>query len=150
MITIKHIGYNAIIEKSKVKGKVIAPSSKSYTHRALICAALSKGKSKIISPLISDDTQATINVLKKLGVKIKINDISIQVEGSNFKEPKEDLFCGESGTTMRLMTESLTSFPIPALFWVNMWMSLRSILLSFRVRNSVWDFQVEQMPCLLA
>ena len=94
----------AIIKKSEIEGKIIAPPSKSYTHRALICAALAKGKSRIISPLISDDTEATISVLRKLGIEIKMNEDSIEVEGGSLREPKEDLFCGESGTTMRLMT----------------------------------------------
>jgi 3-phosphoshikimate 1-carboxyvinyltransferase len=94
----------AIIEKSNIKGNVIIPSSKSYTHRALICAALANGKSKIISPLISDDTEATISVLRKLGIEIKMNADSIEVDGGKLREPKEELFCGESGTTMRLMT----------------------------------------------
>jgi len=52
-------------------GKIKTPPSKSYTHRALILAALAKGKNKIISPLTSDDTEATISCLKTLGIKIK-------------------------------------------------------------------------------
>jgi 3-phosphoshikimate 1-carboxyvinyltransferase len=99
----------AIIEKSNIKGNVIIPSSKSYTHRALICAALANGKSKISSPLISDDTEATISVLRKLGIEIKVNEDSIEIDGGKFREPKEDLFCGESGTTMRLMTAICSS-----------------------------------------
>ena len=48
----------ASISKSEICGKAAAPSSKSYTIRGLICAALSEGKSEIISPLASDDTAA--------------------------------------------------------------------------------------------
>jgi 3-phosphoshikimate 1-carboxyvinyltransferase len=61
----------ASISKSEICGKAAAPSSKSYTIRGLICAALADGKSEIISPLASDDTKAAINVLKKVGVNIR-------------------------------------------------------------------------------
>ena len=55
---------------SNIDVKLKAPPSKSYTHRALFVAALAEGKSKIIDPLISDDTNYTTNCLKQLGVKI--------------------------------------------------------------------------------
>ena len=64
------------ISPSTIEGQVIAPSSKSYTHRALICSALASGESKIISPLNSDDTEATIDLLEKLGVKIEFKEES--------------------------------------------------------------------------
>jgi 3-phosphoshikimate 1-carboxyvinyltransferase len=53
----------ASISKSEVLGKMVAPSSKSYTIRGLMCSALASGKSEIVSPLASDDTTAAINVL---------------------------------------------------------------------------------------
>jgi len=59
-----------LVEKSRVTGEVTAPASKSYTIRGLICAALASGESEIINPLISDDTEATRNVLSNIGVKI--------------------------------------------------------------------------------
>ncbi|MCK4782040.1 3-phosphoshikimate 1-carboxyvinyltransferase [Candidatus Parcubacteria bacterium] len=93
----------AIIQKSKIYGEIKAPASKSYTHRALICAALAKGKSKIISPLISDDTGATLDVLKKIGISVKKKKEIWEVKGGNFSVPKQDLFCRESGTTFRFM-----------------------------------------------
>ncbi len=52
----------ASIYKSEVKGEVRAPSSKSYTIRGLMCAALAKGESEIIRPLSSDDTEAAMDV----------------------------------------------------------------------------------------
>jgi len=88
----------------QISGKISAPPSKSWTHRALILAALAKGKSKIIFPLVSEDTEATLNCLQKIGVKIKKGKNFWEVEGGNFLVPKEPLFCRESGTTLRLMT----------------------------------------------
>lgn len=94
----------ALISKSEIKGKVIAPSSKSYTIRGLVCAALAPGESEIIRPLGSDDTEATSEVLGKLGVDITQDKNSWQVNGGNFHEPGTDLFCRESAATLRFMT----------------------------------------------
>ncbi len=94
----------ASISKSEVCGKAAAPSSKSYTIRGLICAALTDGKSEIISPLASDDTKAAINVLKKVGVNIRQQKTSWKVDGGNFTAPTGDLFCGDSAATLRFMT----------------------------------------------
>ena len=94
----------AIIQKSEIYGEIQTPASKSYTHRALICAALAKGKSKIVFPLSSDDTEATLDVLKKVGVNIKKKKEVWEVQGGNFSVPRQDLFCRESGTTIRFMT----------------------------------------------
>ena len=52
------------LHKSEVKGKVSVPSSKSYTIRGLMCAALARGESEVINPLTSDDTEAAIEVLR--------------------------------------------------------------------------------------
>ncbi|MBP9759437.1 3-phosphoshikimate 1-carboxyvinyltransferase, partial [Candidatus Dojkabacteria bacterium] len=50
--------------KSPVDVEVEIPGSKSYTNRALIMAAMTKGAVKIIKPLFSDDTEAMIGCLK--------------------------------------------------------------------------------------
>ena len=94
----------ASISESEACGKAAAPSSKSYTIRGLICAALAEGKSEIIAPLASDDTTAAINVLKKVGVKIRQQKSSWKVDGGRFTAPAGDLFCGDSAATLRFMT----------------------------------------------
>ena len=60
----------ASISKSEVTGSITTPSSKSYTIRGLMCAALTRGTSEIINPLGSDDTEAAMEVLGKVGVSI--------------------------------------------------------------------------------
>lgn len=91
------------IEKSEISGSLNCPPSKSYTHRALILAALAKGKSKIYNPLICDDTEATIDALKEIGIKIEKKKDFLEIKGGKFLVPKRPLFCRESGTTLRLM-----------------------------------------------
>jgi len=99
------------IHKSKVKGKVSAPSSKSYTIRGLMCAALAKGESEILHPLSSDDTEAAREVLSKVGITIHKKGDTWQVTGGNFHEPNTDLFCAESAATLRLMTAICSLVP---------------------------------------
>jgi len=97
-----------IIKRSEVEGRATVPPSKSYTHRALICSALAEGISKIVSPLISDDSEATTEILMKLGVGITRDSESWTVRGGVLQPFAGDLYCRESGTTLRLMTAFCT------------------------------------------
>lgn len=101
----------ASIYKSELRGRVRAPSSKSYTIRGLMCAALSKGESEIIHPLSSDDTEAAINVLCQSGIRVHQEGDLWPVIGGDFCEPDTDLFCGESATTLRFMTAICSLIP---------------------------------------
>ncbi len=92
------------IEKSEVKGRVVIPSSKSYTLRGLILAGIARGESELLSPLASDDTEAAIDVLSSIGVSVKQGDGAWQVEGGNFAPTGADLRCRDSGVTFRFMT----------------------------------------------
>ena len=63
--------HQAIIQKSFLRGTISAPSSKSFSHRAIICAALAGGES-FNSPLdYSQDIIATINGIKSIGAGIE-------------------------------------------------------------------------------
>ncbi len=99
------------ISKSEVKGKVSAPPSKSYTIRGVMCAALANGESEIISPLISDDTRACLNVLRRVGIRIRGEGDHWRLIGGNFRKPSTELFCGESAATFRFMTAICSLIP---------------------------------------
>ncbi len=101
----------ASISKSAINGKVLAPSSKSYTIRGVLCAALAKGRSEILHPLGSDDTEAAKDVLSKVGVGFLQQADSWQVAGGTFHQPDTDLFCRESATTLRFMTTMCSLIP---------------------------------------
>ena len=96
------------VRRSDVWGSIKAPPSKSYTHRALICSALARGESRISSPLQSDDTIATSRALRMLGVEISEEPERWTVRADELHKPESELFCDESGTTLRFMT-SLSS-----------------------------------------
>ncbi len=100
------------IRHSSLSGSVRAPPSKSCTHRALFCAALAEGQSLIHSPLRCDDTLATAQALSKLGVKTSWNETRAQVtRHKELTEPASQIFCGESGTTLRFMTAICATTP---------------------------------------
>ena len=99
------------IDRSEVEGGIRAPSSKSYTIRGLMCAALARGKSEIACPLDSDDTRASLAVLRMVGIQVRRGADSWQVTGGQFHEPSGDLFCGESAATLRFMTAMSSLIP---------------------------------------
>ncbi len=90
-----------------LQGEIIAPGSKSYSHRAFIAASLADGISIIKKPLITGDVEITMNVLKSLGVKIlKVNGNSYAVKKINesFKSIEESIDCKNSGTSIRIFS----------------------------------------------
>jgi 3-phosphoshikimate 1-carboxyvinyltransferase len=96
---------NVIVKKTeKLSGQVCAASSKSYTQRMVIAAALSNGSSKVSVPLLSEDTEATLRAVTALGAKVTITDGCWAIEGTKtLKGAKEPIDCGESGATLRFM-----------------------------------------------
>ena len=92
------------VRRSDLTGRTAAPPSKSFTHRGLLCAALAEGRSRVISPLVSDDTEATAEVLSGLGVGVTRSSGVWEVEGGVLQRPEEALHCRESGTTLRMTT----------------------------------------------
>jgi|SRR3989338_2068778 len=95
----------SIKTKKFVDAVIEAPPSKSYTNRALLIAALAKGKSIIKQPLFSDDTYYMISALKQFGAVIEKHGSKLIVEGTNgiLSAPKEKIFVGNAGTTMRFL-----------------------------------------------
>lgn len=91
------------ITPSKLKGTVSIPSSKSMTHRILICASLAKGKSVISNISFSKDIYATIDAMKALGADISINGNTVIVNGISNKALNADIDCCESGSTLRFL-----------------------------------------------
>lgn len=96
-----------IVPISRLNGSVNAPSSKSYSHRAFFAAALSEGVSIIRNPLMSGDVAVTVDLLRKLGIKIlkKEDNTYIVVRETKKLQPYEKfLDCKNSGTTIRFLS----------------------------------------------
>jgi 3-phosphoshikimate 1-carboxyvinyltransferase len=101
----------ASVFQSKISGRAAAPSSKSYTLRGLMCAALAAGQSEIERPLYADDTEAGCEVLRKIGVGITGKGSSWLVSGGNFSRPDSELFCRDSAGTLRFITAICSLVP---------------------------------------
>lgn len=93
------------ISPSMPKGDIVAPPSKSFAHRALICASLANGKSKISNISFSEDIKATLECLSALGAKIEISGNTAEITGiSSFDDiNRASLNCNESGSTLRFL-----------------------------------------------
>ena len=82
------------------------PGSKSITNRALVLAALAEGESRLEGVLRSDDTRHMRAGLEALGVSVRDEGPTTMVVlggRSRLKAPKEPLFVGNSGTTVRFL-----------------------------------------------
>lgn len=109
---------NATIKPSVASGTINAPPSKSCAHRMLICAALAKGESIINNTGTNQDIRATIFCLRNLGAIIHNGGGRAIVFGIKDDEKKEniDLFCGESGSTLRFLIPLTLAFSKNAAF----------------------------------
>ena len=100
------------LSKSKnLKGQVTIPGDKSISHRSIILSSLAEGTSEISGFLKGEDCLATLDSFKKMGVKIEEQDEKISVHGvglHGLKKPTENLYLGNSGTSMRLLAGLLS------------------------------------------
>jgi len=92
-----------VVSESRVSGRVEAPPSKSYTHRAVLVGALSDG-TRVLNPLDSADTQASVRCARALGADVTREDGDLRIDGvaGAPETPDEVMDCGNSGTTTRL------------------------------------------------
>src|SRR5205823_13531112 len=87
---------------------ITPPGSKSLTNRALVLAALSQGTCELSNVLFADDTRVMLDGLQKLGFAVTIDEADERVgvvgEGGRIPAGQADVFCGNSGTTIRFLT----------------------------------------------
>ncbi len=87
---------------------VAVPGSKSITNRALILAALADGVSVLRNILLAEDSWLMIEALRALGIAVTVDETGCVAEvtgcGGNIPADDAELFCGNSGTTIRFCT----------------------------------------------
>jgi 3-phosphoshikimate 1-carboxyvinyltransferase len=92
------------ITPSKLKGRISAPSSKSFSHRMIIAASLADGISIINNVTSSVDIEATVNAMIRLGAKIIIDGSTYTIKGIGNKPCQNAVIdCCESGSTLRFV-----------------------------------------------
>ena len=94
------------MKRLTVRGTLRVPGDKSISHRALIFAALARGKSRIQHILESEDVLATADCLRRLGAAIPAIASDFYVTSRSLRDlrsAERDLDCRNSGTTVRLL-----------------------------------------------
>jgi 3-phosphoshikimate 1-carboxyvinyltransferase len=90
-------------------GRVAPPGSKSITNRALLLAALARGRSVLTGALKSDDTARMAEALTAMGVTVEEPDPTTFVVESagRLRKPAKPLFLGNAGTATRFLTAAV-------------------------------------------
>ncbi len=90
-----------------VRGVVRIPGDKSISHRYAMLAAIAEGTSRFQNFSAARDCQSTLDCMAKLGGESKrLDDGTIEVRGAGprLKAPTTMLDCGNSGSTMRMLS----------------------------------------------
>ena len=93
---------------------ITIPGDKSISHRSAMFASLAEGRSTITGFLESEDCLSTVNAMRSLGARIEHTGkgtFVIDGCGGKFTAPTGDVDCGNSGTTMRLISGILAAQP---------------------------------------
>jgi 3-phosphoshikimate 1-carboxyvinyltransferase len=89
-------------------GEIIVPGDKSISHRSIMLGSLADGTTVVRGFLHGEDNHATLNAFRSMGVEIsEAADGVLSIVGRGLhglQEPGDVLDCGNSGTTIRLMT----------------------------------------------
>ena len=97
--------FKVVKKIKKINGEITIPADKSVSHRAVMLASLAKGKSVIKNFSDGADCLSTVNLFKQLGVNIEFTEKNeLLIEGGVLKPSNQALNCGNSGTTMRLVS----------------------------------------------
>ncbi len=107
------------IEPRKLSGTVKIPSSKSVTHRLLICAALAEGTSVVNGVSFSKDIEATIQAMSALGAEFTVDGDKVTVTGIGGKKhcASAKIDCCESGSTLRFLIPVAAALGADAVFY---------------------------------
>ncbi len=100
---------------ARLRGRIEIPGDKSITHRALMLNATAEGEARIDGFLDAADTRSTLECMRALGAEIQqpAPDVLI-VRGrgrAGLREASDVLDCGNSGTTIRLLSGLLAGLP---------------------------------------
>src|ERR1700720_4461125 len=108
-------GSNAVVRPARsVRGVVRIPGDKSISHRYAMLAAIAEGTSRFQNFSAARDCASTLECVARLGCEWKrLEDGAIEVRGagSRLKAPVEPLDCGNSGSTMRMLSGILAGQP---------------------------------------
>lgn len=101
-----------VLPVSRIAGEVTVPGDKSISHRSIMLGSLARGKTLVTGFLHGEDNHATLEAFRSMGVTIEERAGGLlEISGKGLhglSEPTDVIDCGNSGTTMRLMTGLLS------------------------------------------
>ena len=130
------------LQPNKLSGAVEMPTSKSLVHRFLICAAFAKTPTRLLCSGTGADVDATVRCLQAMGAHIAKTESGYAISPITHLPAQADLFCGESGTTLRLLLPIVGALGLDATFHL-------SGRLPSRPLSPLWE-EMERMGCRLS
>ena len=97
-----------------LRGELEVPGDKSIGHRAVILGSVARGETRITNLSAGADNSSTVAAFRRMGVGFRREGDSLCIEGGGWdglRAPPETIDCGNSGTTMRLLTGLLAGRP---------------------------------------
>jgi 3-phosphoshikimate 1-carboxyvinyltransferase len=101
----------------RMEARITVPGDKSISHRAVMFSALANGTCTVRNFLAGEDCRATIAAMRTLGIAIEeLDEVTVRIEGrrGEFSPPDRPIDCGNSGTTLRLLSGILAGQPFSA------------------------------------
>jgi len=92
---------------ASVKGEIAVPGDKSISHRSIMLGAIANGTTTVRGFLRGGDNMATMGAFRAMGVRIDDDGETVVIQGKGLHglvEPGDVIDCGNSGTTIRLIT----------------------------------------------
>jgi 3-phosphoshikimate 1-carboxyvinyltransferase len=103
-----------ITKALRFSGELTPPPDKSISHRAVMLSSLAKGKGEVRNFLRAQDTESTMRAFRSLGITIEDKGSTLIIHGKGLRglsEPGDVIDCGNSGTTIRLLSGVLAANP---------------------------------------
>jgi 3-phosphoshikimate 1-carboxyvinyltransferase len=103
-----------VTPKTSLQGIIEVPGDKSISHRSIMLGAIATGKTTVRGFLRGEDNFATMAAFRAMGIEITDDGTTICIHGKGLhglSEPKDILDCGNSGTSIRLLTGLLSGQP---------------------------------------
>lgn len=100
-----------------LKGDINVPPDKSISHRAIMFGAISRGKVRVKNFLFAEDCMRTFQAFRAMGCQIERDGDDVLVVGAGLgglRAPDKELYLGNSGTTMRIISGIIAGCGIPA------------------------------------
>jgi 3-phosphoshikimate 1-carboxyvinyltransferase len=100
--------------KNPLRGDISVPGDKSIAHRAVILGSVAHGRSRIFNLSGGDDNSRTVRAFRQMGVEIYREGDALCVAAKGWdglRQPADTINCGNSGTTLRLMSGLLAGRP---------------------------------------